>query len=144
MCPMLPDHNFLVSGAKWPTEKHIKKLGPSFSVIWRNLTFSVLKFTQSRHVSKQKMSNFSKLRKNLVPIFLYVFQLAILHHSPKNCARATSGTLILCFVIQYRAQFRATLLNANLNASLSTSRQAQIDHHGRYVSIGTQMGFVMT
>ena len=42
MCPMLPDHNFLVSGAEWPTEKHIKKLGPSFSIIWRNLTFSVL------------------------------------------------------------------------------------------------------
>ena len=42
MCPMLPNHNFLVSGAEWLTEKHIKKLEPSFSVILRNLTFSVL------------------------------------------------------------------------------------------------------
>ena len=37
------------------------------------------------------------LQKNSGPIFLYVFQLAILHHSPKNSDRATSGTSILCF-----------------------------------------------
>ena len=81
MCPMLPGHNFLVSGAEWPTEKHIKKMGPEF---FRNLEkFDIFRI-EIYIVSKQKIYNFPKIRKNSGQIFLYFFQLAILHHSPKN------------------------------------------------------------
>ena len=51
---MLPDHNFLVSGAEWPTEKNIKKFGPSFSIFLGNYIFSVL-----AHVESQDYVNFN-------------------------------------------------------------------------------------
>ena len=49
MCPWMPSHNFLLSVAQWPTEKHIRNLGPTFSLFLRNSTFYVLTLSKFQY-----------------------------------------------------------------------------------------------
>ena len=69
MCPMLPDHNFLVSGAEWPTEKHIKKFGPSFSIFLGNYIFSVLTLNKVQYRKCQISPNYGKTRAQFFNMF---------------------------------------------------------------------------
>ena len=69
MCPMLPNLNFLVSGAEWPTEKNIKKFGPSFSVFLGNYIFSLLTLHKFQCGKCQISPNYGKTRAQFFNMF---------------------------------------------------------------------------
>ena len=94
MCPMLPNHNFLVSGADWPTEKHIKKLAGVFPY-FLEIIYLFFCFEPCQDYTKMQISPI--YGKTSAQFFYMFFSWPFCSTHKKNCGRATSGTLILCF-----------------------------------------------